>query len=157
MGKKYHILYADPPWQFNNKRTGGSMLSGSEAHYSTMTTEEICNLPVQNIIAEDSILFMWWVASQPKEAVKVAEAWGYKVKTMSGFNWVKTTKHGKLFFGMGFYTRAGSELCMIATRGKIKRVNAGIRSVIMAEAEKHSKKPDIFRTEIEKLMDGGGV
>jgi N6-adenosine-specific RNA methylase IME4 len=95
---------------------------------------------------------MWWVASQPVEALRVVESWGFKLKTMTGFNWVKTTKHGKLDFGMGFYTRGGSEMCLIATKGKPKRINAGVRSVVLNENTQHSKKPDIFRNEIIKLM-----
>jgi len=160
---KYSIIYADCPWSFNNKNTGGSMKSGSEAQYKTMTVDEICNLPVSEIAADDCILFMWWVASQPEEALRVVKSWGFKVKTMSGFNWVKTTKNDKLGFGMGFYSRQLSEFCLIATKGKPKVINHGIRSVQLAEEEfneetifalneKHSKKPDIFRERIIELM-----
>lgn len=158
--EKFKIIYVDPPWSFNNKNTGGNMLSGADAHYSTMNHKDICNLPINELADENCVLFMWWVASQPLEALKVVESWGFTLKTMSGFNWVKTTKHGKLGFGMGFWTRAGSELCLIAVKGKPKRINAGIRSVeltdidetIFAENEKHSKKPDIFRDRIVELM-----
>jgi len=157
---KYKIIYADPPWSFNNKNTGGNMLSGANAHYNTMSVDDICNLPISSIADDDSVLFMWWVASQPREAIRVAESWGFTVKTMSGFNWVKLTKNEKLHFGMGFWTRAGSELCLIATKGKPKRINGGIRSVeiteldetIFAVNEKHSKKPQIFRDRIVELM-----
>jgi len=149
---KYKIIYADPPWSFNNKNTGGRLKSGASHHYSTMNVNDICNLPIQNISDDNCILFMWWVASQPKEAIKVAEAWGFTIKTMTGFNWIKTTKNNKLHFGMGFTTRAGSECCLIAVKGKPKRITGSIRSVIMAEATKHSKKPDIFRTKIVELM-----
>jgi N6-adenosine-specific RNA methylase IME4 len=159
---KYQIIYADPPWKFNNQNTGGSMVSGADAHYNTMSFKDICNLPINKLADENCVLFMWWVASQPLEALEVVKSWGFELKTMSGFTWDKTTKHGKLDFGMGFWTRAGSELCLIAVKGKPKRVNAGIRSVeladieetIFAENEKHSKKPDIFRTRIVELMGG---
>jgi len=150
--KKYKIIYADPPWSFNNKNTGGGLKSGASAHYETMKIEDISKLPINEIADENCVLFMWWVASQPTEAIKLVESWGFKVKTMTGFNWVKTTKLGKLFFGMGFWTRAGSECCLIAVKGKPKRLNAGVRSVIIAENQKHSQKPEIFRTEIVKLM-----
>lgn len=150
--KKYKIIYADPCWSFNNKKTGGSLKSGASSHYNTMNVEDICKLPIRDIADNDCILFMWWVASQPVEALKVVESWGFTIKTMTGFNWVKTTKNGKLDFGMGFTTRAGSEMCLIATKGKPKRINAGIRSVVMAENTKHSKKPNIFKKEIIKLM-----
>ena len=134
--KKYNIIYADPAWSFSNKNTGGGLNSGASAHYDVMSVKEICNLPIKTITDDDCVLFMWWVASQPKEAIEVVESWGFKVKTMTGFNWVKTTKLGKLFFGMGFWTRAGSECCLIAVKGKPKRINAGVRSVILAENEK---------------------
>lgn len=150
--KKYSIIYADPPWSFNNKKTGGSLKSGASTHYDTMSIDEICKLPINKIADENCILFMWWVASQPKEAIKLVESWGFTIKTMSAFNWIKTTKKNKLDFGMGFWTRAGSELCLIAVKGKPKRINAGVRSVVMSQKSLHSKKPDIFRSEIVKLM-----
>jgi len=160
---KYSIIYADCPWSFNNKNTGGSMKSGSEAQYKTMSVDEICNLPISEIVADDCILFMWWVGSQPEEALNVVKSWGFKVKTMSGFNWIKLSKNCKLEFNMGFYTRQLSESCLIATKGKPKVINHGIRSVQLVEEEyneetifalneKHSKKPDIFRERIVELM-----
>jgi N6-adenosine-specific RNA methylase IME4 len=150
--KKYSIIYADPAWSFNNKKTGGSLSSGASAHYDTMAVGDMCDLPINEIADDNCVLFMWWVGSQPKEAIILLEAWGFTLKTMTGFNWVKTTVLGKLFFGMGFWTRAGSECCLIAVKGKPKRINAGIRSVIKAPIDKHSKKPSIFREEIVKLM-----
>lgn len=150
--KKYNIIYADPAWSFNNKKTGGNLKSGADSHYETMSVDNMCKLPIANIANNNCVLFMWWVASQPKEAIKLAESWGFTIKTMTGFNWVKTTKNGKLDFGMGFWTRAGSEMCMIAVKGKPKRIDAGVRSVIMDERSEHSKKPDVFRKEIVRLM-----
>ena len=158
--KKYQVIYADPPWEFSNKNTGGSMSSGALAKYPTMTIDELCKLPVPDIADDNCVLFMWWVAAQPKEAIRLAEAWGFTIKTMSGFNWVKLTKLGKLDFGMGFWTRAGSELCMVAVKGKPKRADAGIRSVVLDGEtetvfdlnEKHSKKPHSVRLRIEELM-----
>jgi len=150
--KKYKILYVDPPWKFNNKNTGGNMKSGADSHYPTMSINELSKLDISSLCDDDCVLFMWWVASQPAEALELVESWGFTLKTMTGFNWVKQTSKGNPFFGMGFWTRQGSEMCLIATKGKPKRIDAGVRSVIMAENEKHSKKPDIFRKEIVKLM-----
>lgn len=150
--KKYNIIYADPAWSFSNKNTGGNMKSGASNHYDTMSVKDMAKLPIEDLAGDNCVLFMWWVGSQPEEAIELAKAWGFKLKTMTGFNWVKTTLLGKLFFGMGFWTRAGSECCLIAVKGKPKRINAGIRSVIMAPIDKHSKKPNIFRKEIIKLM-----
>jgi len=150
--QKYNIIYSDPPWKFNNKKTGGSMKSGADFHYPTMTIKQLCDLPVQNICTDNCTLFMWWVGSQPKAAITVAEAWGFEILTMTGFDWVKLTKKGKLHFGMGFWTRAGSESCLIATRGSQRRINASVRAVIQCERLGHSKKPPEVRRRIIALM-----
>lgn len=149
--KRYSIIYADPPWKFSNKRTGGSLKSGSASQYSVMSLSDICALPIRDICEDDCILFLWWVASQPAEACEVIRSWGFTVKTMSGFNWIKTTSGDKPHFGMGFWTRAGSELCAIATRGKPKRASASVRSVLFHPVEAHSRKPGIIRRDIVKL------
>src|SRR3990167_3740203 len=108
---KYKIIYADPPWSFSNKNTGGGMKSGASAKYNTMSIEDLCNLRVDLISDNDCILFMWYVGAMPVAALRVVCAWGFKLKTMSGFTWVKTTRNKKLFFGMGFWTRQCSEQC----------------------------------------------
>lgn len=157
--KKYQIIYADPGWQFDNKRTGGSMSSGSAQQYTVNSIQDICNLPVKEIADDNCMLFMWWVASQPQEALDVVKAWDFNLKTMTGFTWVKKTKHNKPWFGMGFQTRQGSENCLIAAKGNIKRISASVRAVVQArvpvdENNKyiHSAKPAIFRDLIVELM-----
>jgi N6-adenosine-specific RNA methylase IME4 len=150
--KRYNIIYADPPWAFRNKNTGGSMVSGANAHYDTMTIADIRRLPVEQIAADDCVLFMWWVASQPLETLAVVDAWQFKLKTMTGFNWIKKTKTGKDFFGMGFWTRQGSENCLIAVRGKPKVRSHSVRSVVRAENKKHSQKPSEIRNRIVELV-----
>jgi len=150
--RKYKVIYADPAWAFHNKKTGGSMCSGADAHYPTLSVGDICNLPVGRIAADDCAPFMWWVASQPEEAISVVKAWGFTLKTMTGFNWMKLTKTGRKCFGMGFWTRQGSENCLIAIKGRPKRVCASIRAVVEAENTRHSRKPQIFRDKIVELM-----
>lgn len=108
------------------------MISGASSQYQVMGFNGIASLPVANIAADNAVLFLWWVASQPKEALTVLEAWGFEMKTMTGFVWVKRTKHDKPFFGMGFHTRQGSENCLIATRGKVARASASVRAVVEA-------------------------
>lgn len=149
---KYNVIYADPPWKFKNKNTGGSMISGAAAVYPVMKVADICRMPVASICEDDCVLFMWWVASQPLEALKVVEAWGFKLKTMTGFTWVKYTKTGKDAFGMGFWTRQGSESCLIAVRGNPKRISGSIRNVIHAPIREHSRKPDEASERIVQLM-----
>jgi N6-adenosine-specific RNA methylase IME4 len=149
--KKYSIVYADPPWQFKNANAGGKGKSGASSVYNTMSLGELCQLPINEMTADNSVLVMWWIGSLPMEALKVVNDWGFKIKTMTGFTWVKKTKNGKHFFGMGYQTRQGAEHALIAVKGKYKRVNAGIRSVHEAVYEGHSCKPDLFRKLIVDL------
>lgn len=124
----------------------------AESHYPTMSIEDICLLPVEKIADKDSILFMWVTFPTLQEALKVIEAWGFEYKTV-GFVWVKQNKKTPtLFWGMGFWTRANAELCIIATKGHPKRKSAGVHQVIMSRIEEHSKKPDETRNRIVELI-----
>ena len=111
--KKYGIIYADPPWRYDMKRGNGV----AENHYPTMSIEEICALPVADLAAKDSALFLWATFPQLKEAFRVMEAWGFKYKTLA-FLWLKQNrKADSWFYGMGFWTRSNAEVCLLATRG----------------------------------------
>jgi N6-adenosine-specific RNA methylase IME4 len=149
---KYKLIYADPPWKFNNKNTGGSMNSGADAQYPTMTIAELKNMDIDSITDDNSLLIMWYVGSQPQEAIDLCQAWGFKVKNMNGFMWNKLTKLGKAHFGMGFYTRAGSESAIIATKGSPKIINHSVRAVESCKVGKHSEKPAKFRKKCIQLM-----
>ena len=105
--KKYSIIYADPPWQFSNKKTGGSMKSGASQQYLTTGIEGLKALDVNSISANDCTLVMWYVGSMPQEAIDLVESWGFTIKNINGFVWGKLTVKLKKFFGMGFHTRAG--------------------------------------------------
>lgn len=145
---KYQIIYADPPWQYSDK---SKHRGGAERHYQTMSIDEIKALPVSSICADNAVLFLWVTFPQLQEGLALMNVWGFKYKT-GGFTWVKTTKSGGLAIGMGHHTRANAEICLLGIRGKgIKRMNAGIRNTQLYPREHHSKKPDAFRTEIEKL------
>ena len=149
--KKYSLIYADPPWSFNNRRTGGSTSSGASQHYNTMEMHDLCGLPVQDIADDNCVLLMWWVASMPKEALYLVDDWGFTLKTMTAFVWNKITKNGKSHFGMGHWTRAGAECCLLAIKGKPKPVSHSIRSVCDAVILKHSQKPNVFATRAVNL------
>ena len=149
--KKYKIIYADPAWQFNNKKTGGSMSSGASSQYLTTPIGDMKKLPVNDVSADDAILIMWWVGAMPQEALDLVKAWGFTVKNMNGFVWHKLTKNLKAFFGMGFYTRAGSESAIIATKGKFKPLSHSVRAVLSLPVLKHSEKPNEFRDAIVEL------
>ena len=78
---KYQIIYADPPWSYRNKRTGGSMVSGSEAKYSIMSISEIAKLPVGDIADNNSALFLWTTTPMLQDAFYIMNEWGFKYKT----------------------------------------------------------------------------
>ena len=146
--KKYTVLYADPPWRYRNKPNGRS----PESHYPTMKTEDICALPVQALAAEDCALFLWVTMPMIFEAQKVLAAWGFRYKTVA-FVWVKQNRKGTgIFWGMGYWTRANAELCLLATRGRPQRRAKNIPQVIISPVEEHSKKPEEARRRIEALL-----
>lgn len=147
---KYQIIYADPPWQYRDKCNAGER--GACHKYDVMDLSAIKALPVADLAADDCLLAMWWVPPMPHEALQVVEAWGFKLKTMKGFTWHKQTKNGKSHFGMGHWTRANTEDCLFAVRGKPKRVCAGVRQFIDAPIGRHSEKPEEARTRLVQLI-----
>ena len=123
----------------------------ASVHYETMKTKDICDLPVKSIADDNCALFLWVTPPQLGQGLQVMKAWGFKYKTV-GFTWIKTYKNGEPFFGLGYWTRSNSELCLIGTKGNIKRVDNTVPQVVISEIEKHSKKPDEVRNRIVKLM-----
>lgn len=149
--KKYQIIYADPPWNYNDKRKGKKMSGGADSHYKTMKIQEIEKIPVPNISEDNSMLFLWVTFPCLKEGLKVIESWGFKYKTL-GFSWIKTNKNnGKPFFGIGYYTKSNCEICLIGVKGKPIKQSDYISSVIISPREEHSKKPDEARKRIVEL------
>jgi N6-adenosine-specific RNA methylase IME4 len=148
--KKYQIIYADPPWSYkgSTKKTRGGALS----HYSTQSKEWIDSLPVKEIADKDCVLFLWVTMPKLNECWELIKNWGFEYKTVA-FTWVKKNKISpSWFWGMGMWTRANAELCLIATKGKPKRISAGVHSVIDTPIERHSKKPGIVRDKIIELL-----
>ena len=150
--KKYSIIYADPPWSYQNRGTRAA----AEKHYDTMTIDEIKEMPVNiaggGIASENCALFMWATFPMLKEALEVIEAWGFTYKT-TAFCWIKQNRNGSgLFMGLGNWTRSNAEICLLATKGKPKRVGTAVRSTIVSPLERHSKKPDEARDKIVELM-----
>lgn len=149
--KKYSIIYADPPWQYKVYSKKGLGRS-AESHYPTMELEDIQALPVGELADTDCILFMWTTIPLLKDCFSVMKAWGFEYKTV-GFVWIKQNKKSdSLFWGMGHWTRANAEFCMLATKGRPKRKSAGVHQVIISHIEEHSKKPDIVRHRIIELV-----
>lgn len=153
MNKKYKIIYADPPWEYKDKRNKHPRLCGGAAvHYDTMTLKDIKSLPINEIGDENSVLFLWVTFPNLREGLEVMQSWGYTYKTL-GFNWIKLNKkNNKPFFGIGAYAKSGSEICIMGVKGKVKAINNSVSSTILSPREEHSKKPDEIRDRIVKLF-----
>lgn len=152
--KRYSVVYADPPWTYRDKALAGNR--GAGCKYPVMSIEDICRLPVKELADDDCMLFLWVTMPKLNEAFNVIKAWGFEYKTCA-FTWIKQNKKSdSLFWGMGSWTRANAELCLLATKGNPKRASAGVHSVIISHIEEHSKKPAETRDRIVKLLGAGG-
>lgn len=159
--KKYGVIYADPPWTFRTWSGKGKGRS-PEKHYGCLSLADIRALPVAEIAKRDCALFIWVTDPMLPEAFKVIGAWGFKYKTV-GFVWAKLNAtapkfHWHLisatdfFTGMGYWTRANSELCLLATRGKPKRESKAVHRLVIDHRREHSRKPDSVAEKIVELM-----
>lgn len=147
--KQYEVIYADPPWPYKDKAQAGNR--GVEFKYPVMTEKQIKGLQVDRLCAENCALFMWCTPPRMPLAFEVLRAWGFAYKTIA-FTWVKTRSEGKLHWGMGNWTRANPEHVLLGIRGKPKRIDAGVHSVVMSELRKHSEKPPEVRDRIVQLV-----
>ena len=116
------------------------------------------------LAAPDSALFLWTPGSHLDQAIEVGKAWGFIFKEIA-FTWVKTypgglswdryPKTGGICFGLGKYTRLGSEVCLVfTTKRPRKRLSASVPQVLISERGRHSEKPDEIRARIERLVPG---
>ena len=117
-----------------------------------MTVEEIAELPINKITSDDCVLFMWATYPKIKEALELIEKWGFTYKSIA-FQWIKQNKSGNgYFFGLGRWTRGNTECCLIATKGKPKRINNSVSQLIVSPIQAHSKKPSETRDRIVQLL-----
>ena len=146
--KRYDIIYADPPWQYERKKVQGA----AENHYSTMSNKDICNLNIAELANKDCVLFLWATFPKLPEALQVIKAWGFHYKTIA-FLWLKQNKSKKgWFFGLGFWTRGNAEICLLATKGKPHRKSNKVHQFIISPIREHSRKPNEAREKIVELM-----
>jgi N6-adenosine-specific RNA methylase IME4 len=150
-------------------------------HYPTMKTKAICELPVGDLADKDCCLFMWATWPNLEAAFEVGEAWGFRYVTCA-FNWTKLTPNSlsyesiikrlknwpslfieprkviSLFpqyhFGLGYWSRANTEPCLLFTKGHPKRVNNDVAQLIVAPVGRHSAKPLETYSRIERLVEG---
>lgn len=166
--KHFGVILADPPWRFRTwnkatavQRRGSGTNVSAEVHYRSMSVEEIASLPVADLGEDDCVLFLWCCWPTLEDAFTVLRGWGFTYKTC-GFDWIKAhagqiemfRDDGDPLVGMGYWTRANSEPCLLATRGKPKRLNADVRQGIIEPRRQHSRKPDCVHERIERLVAG---
>jgi len=148
--KRYKIIYADPPWSYDDKMNAGKR--GADFKYPTLALDDIMSMPVAGMAEQNCTLFMWITFPFMDQAIRVMNAWGFKYKT-AAFVWVKTyPKKGSICMGCGSWTRANAELCLLGVRGKPKRIGKGVSQIIMSPRREHSRKPDEARERIVTLM-----
>jgi len=155
----FGAIYADPPWHYEVWAEGSKR--NASAKYNTMGHSDIAAMPVKELAAANCVLFMWVTWPRLIESFDVIKGWGFTYKTCA-FSWVKADARQQEMFrddvdpfvGMGYWTRANSEVCLLATRGKPKRVNADVRQSIVEPKREHSRKPDCVYGRIERLVSG---
>lgn len=160
---KYPVILADPPWKFDNWSPAGEEKNPNQ-HYSCMSLDEICELPVVFAAEDDCALFMWctW-PTLLNQVPKVLEAWGFEFKGLA-WEWIKYNPVTEKFaFGGGYGTRKNCEPCILATRGNPERISKSVRDFMFEEdrldaifspRREHSRKPDEQYERIEQLFDG---
>jgi N6-adenosine-specific RNA methylase IME4 len=149
--RKLRTVYADPPWQFAN-RTGKMAPEHRRLHrYRTMTTDEICALPVRSIVDTPAHLYLWCPNALLPWGLRVMEAWGFSYKT--NLVWYKVRKDGGPDRrGVGFYYRNVTELLLFGTRGHLRTFKPARRipNIVTSRKREHSRKPDELYRLIER-------
>lgn len=151
MTGKNKIIYADPPWSYRDKANSGKRGAGHK--YKTMEKKDLAGMRefIDSLAAPDCVLFLWVTMPMLPNGLSLLSSWGFQFKTVA-FTWVKTRSKGSLHWGMGNWTRANPEVCLLAVRGRPKRVSAAVHSVIQSELREHSRKPDETRDRIVQLL-----
>ncbi len=145
-GKKYNTIYADPPWQFQNRTGKVAPEHKRLMRYETMTLEDIKQLPVETIADEKAHLYLWVPNALLPEGLSVMDAWGFEYK--SNIIWEKVRKDGNPDGrGVGFYFRNVTEILLfgIKKNSMPNRTLAPARSqvnLVRSQKREHSRKPD---------------
>jgi len=155
-GIRYNVIYADPPWSYENKKTGGSMISGASDKYNLMTNEDIIRMPLRDITEKDCVCFLWATVPLLPEGMETLKAWGFKYKTM--ITWRKV-----MSMGMGYWFRGQCEHLLLGVKGNVKAFRQQkcnfyesevfeLDECYQSKCGKHSQKPQHFRELISKAV-----
>lgn len=159
--KRYDIIYADPPWDYGGKmqfdKSSSSaatidlgkniFISAANFKYPTVKTKVLKKIPVQEIAADDCLLFMWVTNPHLAQGIELGTAWGFQYRTVA-FVW------DKMVHNPGQYTLSYCELCLIFKRGRIPRPRGArnIQQLVRVRRGKHSEKPVEVRSRIEAMF-----
>jgi N6-adenosine-specific RNA methylase IME4 len=159
-GRRFKVIYGDPAWEFKVYSGRGKQRS-ADRHYDTSSLDAIKALPIAPLADDDCALFLWGVWPELPGALEVIKSWGFEYKTVA-FVWVKTTEKAEvlnldgdgLHWGMGYWTRANTEFCLLATKGAPLRLAEDVHQIVLAPVGEHSAKPQEVRARIERLLVG---
>ncbi len=150
-GLQFGAIYIDPPWKYSNQSTRAA----TDNHYSTLTVDEIAELPVAGLSAEKSHLHLWTTNAFLSDALRLLETWGYEYRGV--FVWAKgTVEEGeaKPQIGIGNYWRVSHEFMVLGIRGGVTFLDKSLPSWLMVPRKRHSKKPDEVRALVERASPG---
>lgn len=151
----FGTILADPPWQFNNSTGKVAPEHRRLTRYPTMTLQDIIELPVSEVAAPQSHLYLWVPNALIGEGLEVMKRWGFTYKT--NLVWYKVRKDGGPDGrGVGFYFRNVTELILFGTRGKLRTLDPGRTqtNIIATRKREHSRKPDELYDIIEQCSPG---
>jgi len=147
--KRYDIIYADPPWDYDGKKQFDKkeFIGAAEFEYPTMKTEELKKIQIREISKDDCLLFMWSSNPHLKQAIELGEAWGFEYKTVA-FVW------DKMRHNPGYYTLSYCELCLVFKKGRIPapRGSRCEKQLVSSPRGRHSQKPIEISHAIERMF-----
>jgi N6-adenosine-specific RNA methylase IME4 len=150
--RRFGVIYMDPPWAFATRSERGQDRAAAN-HYRVDSLDAIAALCVPKLAADDCVLLMWTTWPFLPKALGLIEAYGFTYKTC-GFDWMKVNGDGSPAIGNGYWTRANTEPCLLATKGAPARLDAGVPMALLAPPGQHSAKPEEIAVRIERLLGG---
>lgn len=148
-GFEAEVAMFDPGWEYRNKRTGGNLKSGACQKYNTMLAEKVACIPVEKLMAKNSIMFLWTTVPLLPEALDVLAAWGYQYKT--SLFWHKEGRQG-----LGFHFSGVVEMCLVGFKGKVPALKTMRKNIFVHQPTKHSVKPPEIYDTIKTLLSDRG-
>lgn len=132
MTQAFNIIYGDPAWEYNSKKTGGNMTSGAADQYQTLSTDQICQMPVVQMFARDAVCFLWVTVPMLEDGLKVLRSWGFEYTTM-------ITWHKIMSWGLGYWFRGQTEHILFGVRGNVEAFRfqkANFKALALTEADR---------------------